>query len=127
MVAYLGFHKIFFDFESCAHGSIVLSFLPPTCISHTVAILVHDYWAADDPPPDPPCVRHIHHTLLAITISCKGQSVPWGDELVVCAARGLAHDVGVGRVESEGGGGRAVGDQVDPEELDRDEALGEAE
>jgi len=41
----VGLYKIFFYFESFVHESIVLSFLPPTCIAHTVAILLHDYWA----------------------------------------------------------------------------------
>jgi len=34
--------KIFLYFESFVHESIVLSFLLPSCIAHTVAILVHD-------------------------------------------------------------------------------------
>jgi len=39
------------------HESIVLFFLPPTCIGHPVAILLHDYWAIYTPPPlDLPCV-----------------------------------------------------------------------
>ena len=42
-------------------------------------------------------------------------------------ARRLAHDVEVGRVEGERGGGQAVRDEVDPEQLDGHEGLGQAE
>jgi len=42
---HLGLYNIFFYFESFVHELIVLSFLPPTCIAHTFAILLHDYWA----------------------------------------------------------------------------------
>ena len=52
---------------------------------------------------------------------------PGRDELLVRGARGLGHDVRVGRVEAERGGRRPVGDEVDPEQLHGDEALGEAE
>ena len=51
---------------------------------------------------------------------------PPGDEGLAGIARGLAHDVQVRGVEAQGGGGQAVGHQVDPEQLDRDESLGEA-
>jgi len=54
------------------HESIVLSFLPPTCIAHTVAILLHD-WRAIYDPSSTSLVYAIHHTILVITISCKGQ------------------------------------------------------
>jgi len=54
-------------------GSIVLSFFRPACIAHTVAILLHDYWAIYDPP-STPLVYVIHHTKLAVAISCKGQA-----------------------------------------------------
>jgi len=39
----------------------------------------------------------------------------------------LAHRIVVGRVEGEGGGGQPVGDQVDPEQLDRREGLWHAQ
>jgi len=32
-------------FRVVVHESIVLLFLKPACIAHTVAILLHDYWA----------------------------------------------------------------------------------
>ena len=46
------------------HASI-LPFSPcPTCIAHTVAMRVHDYWAVYDPSSDLPCICH---TLYHIT------------------------------------------------------------
>ena len=51
-------YKIFFYFEPFVHVSIVLSFFCPACIAHTVAILLHDYWAIYDPPLDFPFVCH---------------------------------------------------------------------
>jgi len=41
----LDLYKRFVHLESFVHESIVLLFLPPTCITHTVAILLLDYWA----------------------------------------------------------------------------------
>ena len=52
---------------------------------------------------------------------------PPGDEGLAGVARGLAHDVQVRGVEAQGGGGQAVRHQVDPEQLDRDERLREAQ
>ena len=56
------------------HESIVLSFRPPTRIAHThtVAILLHNYWATYDPL-STSFLYVIHHTILVRTISCKGQ------------------------------------------------------
>ena len=51
---------------------------------------------------------------------------PAGDEAFVGAARRLVHDVQVGRVEAQGRGRQTVGDQVDPEQLDGDQRLGQA-
>jgi len=75
----LGLYKIFFYFESFVHESIVLSFSRPACIAHTVAILLHDYSAIYDPPSNSLWYA-IHHTILVITISCKGQlpTLPFG-------------------------------------------------
>ena len=53
--------------------SIVPLFLRPACIAHTVAILLHDYWAIYDPP-STSLLDAIHHTLLVIT--SKGQPPP---------------------------------------------------
>jgi len=65
---------MFFYFESFVHESIALSFLPPTWIAHTVAMLLHDHWIISDLPLTS-LVYAIHHTILVITISCKGQPV----------------------------------------------------
>ena len=43
--ARVGLYQIFFAYESFVHESIVLSFFRPACIAHTVATLLHDYWA----------------------------------------------------------------------------------
>ena len=49
-------------------------FLPPlTRIAHTIALLVHDYYAIYDLT-STPLVYSIHHTILVMTISCIGQS-----------------------------------------------------
>ena len=68
----LGLYKIF----SCVHEAIVLSFYPPTSIPHTVAILLHEYLGNIRPPPSTSLLYAIHHTLLVIPISCKGQGMP---------------------------------------------------
>jgi len=68
----LGLYKMFFYFQSFVHESIVLSFFWPACIAHTVAILLHNYWAIYDPPPTS-FVYAIHHRIVVIAISCKGQ------------------------------------------------------
>jgi len=65
---------MFFYLESFVHKSIVISFLPPNCITHTVAMLLQNYRTLYDPPLTSPLYA-IHHTTLAITISCKGQSM----------------------------------------------------
>jgi len=54
-----GLYKIFFYFEAFVHESIILSFPSPTCIGHTVAIQMHNYWAVYEPPSDLPFVCHI--------------------------------------------------------------------
>jgi len=56
--------------------SVMLMCTSPTCNVHTIAILVHDYCTIHDSPPDPPLVYAIHHTILIMAISCKGQLVP---------------------------------------------------
>jgi len=52
----LGLYKILFNFEAVVQESTILSFPPPTCIAHTVAILLHDYWAVYDFPSGLPFV-----------------------------------------------------------------------
>jgi len=45
---------------------------PPTCIAHPGAILLHNYWTVCDFPSDHP-LYGIHHTILVLTILCRGQ------------------------------------------------------
>ncbi len=52
---------------------------------------------------------------------------PLTDERLAAVSRRYTHDRVVGRVKAECSGGKTVGDEVDPEELDRDERLGHAE
>ena len=68
----LGVYKIFFHFEAFVHESIILVLPPPICISHTIAIPLHGYCAECDTPSDP-LLYSIHHTMLTIAISCKGE------------------------------------------------------
>jgi hypothetical protein len=49
-----------------------------------------------------------------------------GQDAFVGAPGRAAHDVGAGRVDAERHGGRAVHDDVDPEDLDRGQWCGEA-
>jgi len=72
VLSMFGLYKLFFSFESFEHETNLVSFLPPTWIAHTVAVLLHDYRAVYDPPSTSP-VYAIHHTILVITKSCKGQ------------------------------------------------------
>ena len=73
----LGLYKILVYFEAVVHESTILSFPPPTCIAHPGAMLLHNHWTVYDPPSDLPFVCcAIHHNILVITISCRGQDVP---------------------------------------------------
>jgi len=65
-------HKILLHFEPCVHEFNRPFILPARLHCPHVAILLHGYWEIDDPPPDP-VVYAIHHTLLVMAISCKGQ------------------------------------------------------
>ena len=59
-------------FESFVHESNLFSILPPTCIVYTIAILLQDCCAVYNLPSTSPFYA-IQHTILVITISCKGQ------------------------------------------------------
>jgi len=52
---------------------------------------------------------------------------PGGDERFFRGTWLLLHDVQIGRIETQSGGGKAVGDQVDPKQLNGDQRLGEAQ
>ena len=49
-------------------------YAPPTCKAHPISMLMHDHCATYAPPPTPPLYA-IYHTILVMTISCKGQLV----------------------------------------------------
>ena len=70
---YVGLHKMWFNCEAFVHESIICVLPPPTCIARTIAILLHVYSAVYDAPPNP-VLYAIHHTVLAMAISCKGQA-----------------------------------------------------
>jgi len=63
---------IFVHFKAFVHESVILVLPPPTCNAHTTAVLLQYYCALYDPPPTPLSYA-IHHAILALTISCKGQ------------------------------------------------------
>ena len=45
----------------------------PVCKAYPIAILLHDHCAIEAPPPTPPSLYAIHHTILVMAISWKGQ------------------------------------------------------
>jgi len=68
----VGLHKILFCCEAFVHESVIRSLPPPTSIARTIAILLHVNSAIYDAPPNP-LLYAIHHTVLAMAISCQGQ------------------------------------------------------
>lgn len=52
---------------------------------------------------------------------------PPRDEGLLGGAGGFAHDVQVRRVEAQSGGRQAVGHEVDPQQLDGDQGLGQTQ
>ena len=68
----IGLYKIFVHFKAFLHESIITFIPPPTCNAHTIAILLHDYCAIYKPLPTSR-LHAMHHTLLVMAISCKGQ------------------------------------------------------
>ncbi|TNN42585.1 hypothetical protein EYF80_047244 [Liparis tanakae] len=52
---------------------------------------------------------------------------PARDQGLLGGTGGLAHDVQIGGVEAQSGGGQTVSDQVDPQQLDGDESLGQTQ
>jgi len=84
----VGLYKILFYCEAFVHKSIIRLLPPSTCIARTIAILLHVYSAVYDAPPTP-LLYAIHHTVLAMAISCKDQGgeLPCGGKhiLVYCS------------------------------------------
>ena len=68
----LVFTRYSFTSRLLCDESNILMFPPPTCIGQTVELLLHDYWAVYGPLPTS-LLYATHHTILVITISCKGQ------------------------------------------------------
>ena len=68
-----------------------------------------------------------HYTATLTSDGHVSEEEPSTDEVLLGSAGRLVHDVQVGRVEAEGGGGQTVSDQVDPEQLDGDQGLGHAQ
>jgi len=67
-----GLYTILFYFTDLVWESIILVLLPLTCKAYAIAIQSHDYCAVFDPPPTP-LVYAMHHAILAMAMSCKGQ------------------------------------------------------
>jgi len=81
----LAFTRYCFTSRLFVHESILLLSPPPTCIARTIAILLHVYCAINDAPPIP-LLYAIHHTILALAISCEGQGGT--DHVMNTATRG---------------------------------------
>ena len=52
---------------------------------------------------------------------------PSGDETLGGATGRLVHDVQIGGVEAQGGGGQTISHQVDPQKLDGDQSFGKTQ
>jgi len=59
----IGLYKRFVHFEAVVHESTILSFPPPTCVAHPVAIRLHDYWTVYDPASDLLFVCYTRHNI----------------------------------------------------------------
>jgi len=68
----LSLYKILFRFKALVVGVNHPFIAPPICKAYRIALLLHDDCAIHAPPPTPP-VYAIHHTILVMAISCKGQ------------------------------------------------------
>jgi len=67
----LNLYKILFHFKALLWESTVLLLPLPTYKAYAIAILLHDHCAINAHPRTPPMYA-IHHTILCMTISCKG-------------------------------------------------------
>jgi len=72
-IRYVGLYKICLYFKSFVLKPIVLSFFRPTCIAAHCSIPFERLLGYIRPPPTS-FLYAIHHNILAITISCKGQT-----------------------------------------------------
>jgi len=71
----LAFTRDCFSLYSFIVGVSSLYLPPPTCTAYPIAILLHDYCAIYAPP-STLSLYAIHHTILGMAISCKGQLTP---------------------------------------------------
>ena len=70
---------------------------------------------------------HLDHGIVRMCKSHAPEENPGGDELFVGSPWRLQHDVQIRGIEAKSGGWRPISDQVDPEQLDRNEVLGETQ
>ena len=70
---YLAFTRYCFTLRLLCTNQSSVYCPPPTCIPRTIAILLHVYSAVYDAPPTH-LLYAIHHTILAMAISCKGHN-----------------------------------------------------
>ena len=71
-VSGVGLYKRLFHFKALLWESIILSLPSPTCKAYPIALLLHVHCAINASPPTSPYYA-IHHTILVMEISCKGQ------------------------------------------------------
>jgi len=71
---YLSLYKILFHFKALLLESILLLLPLSACIAVPFAILLHDRYAIYTPPSTLPFYA-MHHTILIMAISCKGQTI----------------------------------------------------
>jgi len=65
--------------------------------------------------------------VLLTTNNHISEEQPARDQGLLGGTWGLAHDVQIGGVEAQSGGGQTVSNQVDPQQLDGDESLGQTQ
>jgi len=82
----LSLYKILFHFKAVLWSPSSFDH-PPTCNAYHIAILLHAHCAIYAPPPTLPLYA-IHHTILAMTISCKGQTTALDIDLCVARPHG---------------------------------------
>ena len=68
----LSLYKILFHFKALLWESIICFLPPPTCKAYPIVVLLHDHCAIYASSPTPP-LYDIHHIILVMTTSYKGQ------------------------------------------------------
>ena len=93
----LSLYKILFRFKALLWESIILVLPPSTCKAYPIAILLHDHCAIYALPPTSLSYA-IHHTILVMAISCKGQLAAGQVPLLIyagtCGQRGAPGGAG---------------------------------